>query len=160
MDNVFVTFSGTNLASGLIAREVSLYFPSTESWRHCFIDTPGGMKFTPGDWKTDRYTRRFLGGMSLNTALHGSLQLRDIRNMLLKISLTHKLYCIGSVDRIFLENMMPYAWIEDVQDIVDFKYPKALPSANCGFSHNDVFRYCSLAKLQYVVRNIDPTLLN
>lgn len=134
MDSVFITLSGTNLSSGLIVREVSFYFPSSDSRRHYFIDTQSGLKISAGDRKTDNYTRRFLGGMSLHTPLPGSLQPSEIKNMLLKVSLTHDIFCIGSVDQIFLESTLPYTCINDVQDLVGFKYPKTHPSQTVDFN--------------------------
>ena len=147
MKSVYISISGTNFSSRFVIREMSLYFPHNHSWRHYFFDCPPDIWINDKDRKTDWYTRRVLGGIGIRTRLPGSLQHGQHKIILSKLWSDHKIYCAGHITARFLQELLPYADIEDKQESSPFYYPKELPTANCGTDHRA--RYCSLAKLRY-----------
>ena len=148
-NTVYVSISGTNFATQFIVREMSLFFPNNSSWRHYFFDTPRGLRLSDGDKKTDWFTRRVLGGIGIYSRLPGSLEYGQHRAILVKLGTNHKICCAGHISAQFLQNLLPYADIEDLQQTHPFNYPRSLPTANCGTDHKP--RFCSLAKLRYLI---------
>ena len=147
MKTVYVSLSGTNLSSGFIPKEMSLYFPDDQSWRHYFFNTPPGRQLTENDIHTDWYTRRVLGGIGLHDALPGSLHYNQHRDLLRMLGMEYQIICSGRVTYDHIVKLLPYA------DVINspLVYPKELPPASCGIKHRA--RFCSLAKLWHLVEH-------
>ena len=80
-DTVIVSLEGVNLRSGLVVREMSLYFPRHRSFRHYFFEAPH-LELTYGDRRTDRYYRDTLGGIGLETPIPGALRPQCVEEIL------------------------------------------------------------------------------
>jgi len=103
------------------------------------------------DKKTNAYTKRVLGGISIYEHIPGSIAYNELENILVKLASNHRMLCIGHVTSRFLEELLPYAEIQDIQRSTAFKYPKKLPRLDCGYRNES--RYCSLAMLRYFKDN-------
>ena len=144
MPSVFVSLEGTNLAHRYVVREISLYFCDEQSVRHYFVEKPADLHLSIIDKRTDSFVKNQLGGIPVNTYIPGSIDTTAMTRLILSLA-NMKILCVGAVAMRYLGRMLPYANIQDLQTISDFKYESELPSADCGHTHNP--RYCSLAKL-------------
>ena len=90
-----------------------------------------GLKLDEADKKTDAYTKRLLGGISIYERIPGSIAYNELENILAKLASNHRMLCIGHVTLRFLEELLPYAEIQDIQRSTAFKYPKTLPRLDC-----------------------------
>ena len=151
MKLVCVSVSGINFAKQFVVRELSLYFPQSGGRMHYFLEPPRGLKLDDADKKTDVYTKRVLGGISIYERIPGSIAYSELENILAKLVFNHRMLCIGHVTLRFLEELLPYAAIQDIQLSTALKYPKTLPRLDCGYRHEG--RHCSLAKLRYFKDN-------
>ena len=144
---VIISLEGVNLSSGLIVREMSLYFTHDRSYRHYFFKVPRNLELTHGDRQTDRYYRNILGGIGLIRQIPGSLDYRCVAELLLSLQ-GYSIYTCGNVSFQYLRENMPNAKITDIQTISSFSYPSTVQGTGCGIEHPP--RYCALAKLRVV----------
>lgn len=142
---VIMLLEGVNLASGLIVRELTLYFPSLPATRHYFFTTPSDLTLTHGDRVTERYHAHILGGIALREIIPGALEYKVLYSILQSIR-DMEIQVVGSVAYTFLKYILPNSNIIDLQRHNSFKFPSALQPANCGHMHQNP-RYCTLAKL-------------
>ena len=145
---VIVSLEGVNLSSGLIVREMSLYFTHDRSYRHYFFKVPRNLDLTHGDRQTDKYYRNILGGIGLNRQIPGSLDHRCVAELLHSLQ-SYSIYTCGNVSFQYLQEIIPHAKLTDIQTISSFSYPSVLvKETGCGIEHPP--RYCALAKLLLV----------
>ena len=149
-----VSVEGINLSSSFILKEMSIRIEEEDSCRHYVFNKPRDLKMTVQDKRTESYCKRVLGAAGINEYTVGSLDYYSHVGILYSLA-NHTIYCAGHVAYKFLTTLLPYAAIYDIQEISTHVFPKELPSAMCGLSHNP--RYCSLAKLWnmvYFVHNV------
>ena len=144
IDTAIVSLEGVNLRSGLVVREMSIYFPRHGSFRHYFFEAPH-LELTYGDRQTDRYYRNILGGIGLETPIPGALRPRCVEEILQSLS-RHYIYICGNVGYQYIRSILPYSRITDVQRVSAFTYPNSLEAAGCGVACHAP-RRCSLSKL-------------
>ena len=56
-----------------------------------------GLKLDEADKKTDAYTKRLLGGISIYERIPGSIAYNELENILAKLASNHRMLCIGHV---------------------------------------------------------------
>ena len=150
MKTVVVSLTGVNFSHRFVLKELSLYFPTNQTYRHYFFDRPFNLQLSAADRQTDWYTRVVLKGIGVNERIPGSITYTAHRDILSGLGTDHQILCAGHVSNKFLTDLLPYADIIDIQDYSDFKFPSYLPDANCGKSVGHSGRNCSLAKLNYL----------
>ena len=147
-----MSVDGVNLTHRMIVRELSLFFLDTQTTRHYFFKRPLDLRMTHNDRQTERYSKQVLGGLGIDDHAEGSLDyyahIRVIRSLQ-----EYRIFLVGDVAEKFVNNILPYGDIWNLQNVSSFTYPKELPPANCGIPHNP--RYCSLAKLWCVKAYMD-----
>ena len=82
---------------------------------HYFLKPPRELKVDEADKKTDAYTKRVLGGISIYERIPGSIAYNELENILAKLASNHRMLCIGHVTSRFLEELLPYAEIRYIQ---------------------------------------------
>ena len=119
------------------------------------IDTSCSKKPADLEMKTESFAKRILGAAGINDFAAGLLDYNSHIGILYSLA-DFRIYCAGHVAHKFLTNVLPYADIYDIQEISTHTFPKELPTAWCGISHNP--RYCSLAKLWNIVHFVHNVL--
>ena len=150
-----VSVDGINLSSRFILKEMSIRIDKDESYRHFIFNRPADLVMTLADKKTEEYAKRVLGAAGIDDYSDGSLDYYSHIGILYSLA-NYKIFCAGHVSYKFLSTILPYADIYDIQEISSHTFPKQLPTAWCGISHNP--RYCSLAKLWNIVNFVHNVL--
>ena len=149
-----VSVDGINLSSRFILKEMSIRLENENSYRHFVFNKPADLEMTAKDKKTKSFAKRILGAAGINDFAAGALDYYSHIGILYSLT-DFRIYCAGHV---FLTNILPYADIYNIQEISTHTFPKELPTAWCGISHNP--RYCSLAKLWNIVHFVHNVLEN
>ena len=152
---VFV--DGPNFPRRFVLKELSVYFPHNDTYRHYLLKQPFDLWLHGSYTSTNNYHKRVLGGVGVDEHNEGSLDYYSHSSILGSLS-DYCIMTVGHVATKFLRKALPHSQVLDLQDLSPFKYPLHLNDACCGVQHNP--RYCSLAKLWYVKSYLDANPLN
>ena len=146
---VIIAGEGSNLKNQYIPREVSIYYVNTKTVNHFHFDPPTNFSLDRANQKTDAFIRNELGGIGVFTVIPGARPQSEVTSVITNLG-GYRIFCAGSITRRWLQTILPYGDIIDVQESTKFVYPKELVFTWCGYFHKNV-RYCSLAKLWTLV---------
>ena len=149
MRTFVAVFEGVNLSRGLQVREATFILLETGEIKHYFIKPPEELQLNESEKKTDFYIRKCLGGIGVHTPIPGAQPFQKLAEVVTSMG-GDKIFCVGDIAQNVLRSILPYGDIENIQQTLNFVYPKTLLDSNCGYKHLNT-RYCSLNKLKCVV---------
>ena len=145
-----ISIEGPNYTNFCLVRELAIYDVQTGNVEQHFFDPPPNLCLSETDQKTDFYSRSVLGGFGLHTPVPQPALPYDRLYSYITALGGYRLFCAGNVAHRWLQSVLPYGDIVDIQQTSEFKYPKNLVPVTCEFNHKNN-RYCSKGKLMTVV---------
>ena len=144
MKSAIIALEGINTCSlGYVVREITIHLPDFGRRTYHFAP-PENHYWTPHDRKSIAHYKAELGGNDLFKEIPGELPHTMIPSVLGSVE-DRKIYTAGYLALQFLEDELPYSWIEDLYSRYGFKFPKFLKhSEGCSLRHQG--RYCSESK--------------